>query len=197
MFRLLVINDYAVCQQGEKLAVSPVLASPPEFPYLQTLNPGSMEWFWIILGIVVIVIGIAGSLLPVLPGPPIAYIGLLLQQLRAEKPFSTQFLLIWAGIVVLTIVLDYLVPIWGTKKFGGTNYGVWGCTLGFLLAFWMGPWGVIVGPFLGAFVGELIGGQNSQQSFKAAVGSFIGFLLGSFLKLVACFMMLYYLIKSI
>jgi uncharacterized protein YqgC (DUF456 family) len=104
--------------------------------------------------------------------------------------------LIWAGIVILTLVLDYLVPIWGTKKFGGSKYGVWGCTLGFLAAFWMGPWGVILGPFLGAFLGEMIAGKNSKQSFRAAMGSFIGFIAGSFFKLVACFFMLYYVIQQ-
>ncbi|QEC44964.1 DUF456 domain-containing protein [Pseudobacter ginsenosidimutans] len=156
-----------------------------------------MEWLWIILGFVLIVLGILGSLLPVLPGPPIAWFGLLLQNLRDPNPFSTQFLVIWAGIVIVTIILDYVIPIYGTKKFGGTKYGAWGCTLGFLLAFWMGPWGVIIGPFIGAFVGEMIGGQDSNRSLKAAFGSFIGFLVGSFLKIVVCFMMLWYLIKSI
>ncbi|WEK34827.1 MAG: DUF456 domain-containing protein [Candidatus Pseudobacter hemicellulosilyticus] len=156
-----------------------------------------MEWVWIILGIVLILVGVAGSLLPVLPGPPIAYAGLLVQLFREPDPFSTQFLLIWAGIVVAIVVLDYLVPIWGTKRFGGTKYGAWGCTLGFILAFWMGPWGIIIGPFIGAFVGEMIGGQSTEGSLKAAFGSFVGFLLGAFLKLVACFMMLYYLVKSI
>lgn len=156
-----------------------------------------MEWLWIILGFVLIILGILGSLLPVLPGPPIAWFGLLLQNLRDPNPFTTQFLVIWGGIVVVTIILDYVIPIYGTKKFGGTKYGAWGCTLGFLLAFWMGPWGVIIGPFIGAFVGEMIGGQDSNRSLKAAFGSFIGFLVGSFLKIVVCFMMLWYLIKSI
>jgi uncharacterized protein len=156
-----------------------------------------MEWLWIILGFVLIILGTLGSLLPVLPGPPIAWLGLLLQNLRDPNPFSTQFLVIWGGIVVVTIVLDYVIPIYGTKKFGGTKYGAWGCTLGFLLAFWMGPWGVIIGPFIGAFVGEMIGGQDSNRSLKAAFGSFIGFLVGSFLKIVVCFMMLWYLIKSV
>jgi uncharacterized protein YqgC (DUF456 family) len=156
-----------------------------------------MEWLWIILGIILCIVGIAGSLLPLLPGPPIAYVGLLLQQFREPNPFTSKFLLIWAAIVVVSLVLDYLIPIWGTKKFGGTKYGVWGCTLGFLAAFWMGPWGVIIGPFAGAFVGEMIGGQDSKKSFKAALGSFAGFLLGSFLKLVICFFFLFYIIGSI
>jgi len=155
-----------------------------------------MEWLWFISGILLILTGIAGSLLPMLPGPPIAYAGLLLQQLRGDKPFTTQFLLIKAGVVAIILILDYLIPIWGTKRFGGTKYGIWGCTLGFLLAFWMGPWGVILGPFIGAFIGEMIANQDSRKAFKAAVGSFVGFLFGSLIKIVACFVMLYYVVKT-
>ncbi|SRR5690606_14763990 len=156
-----------------------------------------MEWVWIVLGIILILVAIMGSILPLLPGPPVAYLGLILQQMRDPNPFTARFLWIWAGIVVLALILDYVIPIWGTKRYGGTKYGVWGCTIGFLLAFWMGPLGVIIGPFLGALVGELIGGQDSRKSLRAAWGSFVGFLLGSFLKLVICFMMLYYVIASI
>ena len=156
-----------------------------------------MEWFWIILGIILILGGIAGSLLPLLPGPPVAYVGLLIQQLRPDKPFTSNFLWIWAGVLAIVLILDYMVPIWGTKRFGGTKYGVWGCTLGFILAFWMGPWGVILGPFIGAFAGEMIAKQDSKHALKAAVGSFVGFLFGSLIKIIACFMMLYYVIKSI
>src|SRR5882757_1669686 len=153
-----------------------------------------MEWVWIILGIILVLAGLAGSLLPLLPGPPVAYIGLLIQQLRTDKPFTSNFLLIWAGIIVIILILDYLVPIWGTKKFGGTKYGVWGCTLGFILAFWMGSWGVIIGPFIGAFAGEMIANRDSKQAFKAAFGAFVGFLFSTLIKIIACFMMLYYII---
>jgi hypothetical protein len=161
-------------------------------PYLYT-----MEWTWIILGIILTIIAIAGSVLPLLPGPPIAYVGLLLQQLRTDKPFTTKFLIFWAAVVVLSMILDYLVPIWGTKKFGGTKYGVWGCTLGFIAAFWLGPWGVVIGPLIGAFIGEMIAQDSSRIALKAAFGSFVGFLLGSFLKLVICFFMLYHVVASI
>ncbi len=156
-----------------------------------------MEWSIIILGIILGIVGIAGSLLPALPGPPIAYAGLWLQQLRDPNPFTLKFLLIWGALTLVTMILDYYVPIWGTKKFGGTKYGVWGCTLGFLAAFWMGPWGVIVGPFVGAFLGELLARQNSANALKAAMGSFVGFLTGSFLKLLVCFFMIYYIVMSI
>ena len=156
-----------------------------------------MEWLWISLGILCALLGVVGSFLPLIPGPPIAYAGLLLQQLRPEKQFSTKFLVIWAVIVVVIVVLDYLIPIWGTKKFGGTKYGMWGCTLGFILAFWMGPWGVILGPLIGAFIGEMIAKNDSRHALRAAMGSFVGFLFGSLLKVIVCFVMLYYVIASI
>ena len=156
-----------------------------------------MEWVWIILGLVLCLAGILGSFLPLLPGPPVAFVGLLLQLLRDPDPFSIRFVLLWGGMVALTLILDYYVPIWGTKKFGGTKYGVWGCMLGFLAAFWMGPWGIIIGPVVGAFIGELLAKQHSAHALRAAFGSFVGFLLGSFLKLLACFFMLYYIVLSI
>lgn len=156
-----------------------------------------MEWLLIIAGIVLSIIGIAGSVLPLIPGPPIAFAGLLLQQLRTDAPYSTGFLIFWAAIVIVSLVLDYFIPIWGTKKFGGTKYGVWGCTLGFIAAFWLGPWGIILGPFAGAFIGEMIAQQNSTIALKAALGSFVGFLAGSFLKLIICFFMLYYIVTAI
>jgi len=156
-----------------------------------------MEWLWIILGIILCIVAIGGSILPLLPGPPIAYGGLVLQQLRDPSPFEGRFLLIWCGIVIVTMILDYVIPVEGTKRFGGTKYGVWGCAIGFLAAFWMGPLGVVIGPFVGAFIGELIANQSSANALKAAFGSFVGFLVGSFLKLVVCFFMLYYVITSI
>lgn len=156
-----------------------------------------MEWLWIILGISLVIVGLAGSVLPLLPGPPIAYAGLLIQQFRNPDPFSTKFLLIWAGLVVVSLLLDWVVPAWGTKKYGGSKYGIWGSSLGFLLAFWMGPWGVVIGPFLGAFAGEMIAGQTTKKSLRAAWGSFVGFALGSLLKVILCAVMLYYLITSI
>jgi uncharacterized protein len=156
-----------------------------------------METVWIILGIVCIIGGILGSLLPLLPGTPLAFIGLLVQQLRDPAPFSSRFIWIWAGIVVLSIVLDYLIPVWGTRVFGGTRYGAWGTTLGFLAAFWLGPAGIIIGPFIGAFLGEMVAGQSSGKSLRAAWGSFLGFIAGTLLKLVLCVLMLYYIIHSI
>lgn len=157
-----------------------------------------MELLWIILGAILIIVGFLGAFLPVLPGLPFSYVGLLLLQLTPNPPFSTQFLVIWAVIVVALMILDNMIPIWGTKKFGGSNYGVWGCTIGMVFGmFFFPPFGLILGPLAGAFVGELIGGQQSDKAFKAALGSFAGFLAGTGLKIAAAGAMGFYFFTNI
>ena len=156
-----------------------------------------MDVFWLVLGIVLMLGGIAGCLLPLVPGPPLSYAALLVLQLRAEAPFSLNFLFLWAGLVALVTILDYVIPVYGTKKFGGTQAGVWGCTLGLLVGFWLGPLGIIIGPFAGAFVGEWMADRNSEKALRAAFGSFIGFLAGTILKLVVCCIMAYYFILAV
>lgn len=155
-----------------------------------------MDVLWIVLGIILMLVGLAGCILPFLPGPPLCYLALLIQQLQSTPPYTTKFLLIWAGITLLVTGLDYVIPIYGTKKFGGTKYGMWGCVIGLVAGLWLGPFGLILGPFVGAFVGELIGSATSGIAFRAAVGSFIGFLTGTLLKLIACFVMGWYFVKA-
>ena len=156
-----------------------------------------MDILWTVLGIILMVVGIAGCILPFLPGPPLSFIGLLIQQLKEEPPFTANFLWIWAGITVVITILEYIIPVYGTKRYGGTKYGVWGCTIGLIAGFFFGPLGIIIGPFVGAFIGELIGNNDSDKALKAAFGSFLGFLVGTLLKLIACFVMGYYLIRSL
>jgi uncharacterized protein YqgC (DUF456 family) len=132
-----------------------------------------MDIVWMVLGVVLVLVGIVGSVLPMLPGPPLAFVGLLVQQLRSDAPFSTQQVLIWLAITIVITILDYWVPIYGTKKFGGTQAGAWGATIGLLLGFFLGPWGIILGPFLGALAGELMANQESGKALKAAFGSLV------------------------
>lgn len=156
-----------------------------------------MEIVWIVISGFLILLGIIGCVVPLLPGPPVSYVGLLILQLREEAPFTTKFLIIWAVIVVAISLIDYLVPLYGTKRFGGTRYGVWGCAVGLIIGFWFGPVGIFAGPFLGAFVGEWLGNQTAEKALKAALGSFVGFLFGTVIKLIASVMMLYYFVLSI
>jgi uncharacterized protein YqgC (DUF456 family) len=140
------------------------------------------------------VAGLAGCVLPFLPGPPLCYLALLLQQLQSDPPYTTKFLVIWAVVTAVVTGLDYVIPIYGTKKFGGTRYGMWGCIIGLIAGLWFGPFGIILGPFVGALIGELIANRSSDQALRAAFGSFVGFLAGTLLKLIACFVMIYYFI---
>jgi len=155
-----------------------------------------MDYVWIVLGGVLLLVGILGCLLPVLPGPPLAYLGLLIQQLKSSSPFSTRILIVFLLITIGITVLDYIIPVYGTKKFGGSTFGVWGSTIGLLIGLFFGPMGIIAGPFIGALIGELIATSDPAQALKAATGSFIGFLAGTFLKLVVCLVMAWYWITS-
>ncbi len=157
-----------------------------------------IDIFLIALGIVLLILGLIGCIVPFLPGPPLSYIALLMLQLRTESPFSAWFLIIMALIVIAITVIDYIVPVWGTKKIGGTKYGMWGSTIGLILGlFIFPPWGIIIGPFLGAFVGEIINNQNTNKALKSALGSFLGFVAGTLLKLVTSIVITYYFIVNI
>ena len=155
-----------------------------------------MDVLWLVIGSILLLAGWIGCLLPLLPGPPLAYAALLVLQLREETPFSLGFMLLWLLIVLIVTALDYFIPIYGTQRFGGSKYGVWGCTLGLLAGFWLGPFGIIIGPFAGAFIGEWLAVQKADKAFRAALGSFLGFLAGTFLKLVVCGIITYYFIES-
>jgi uncharacterized protein len=155
-----------------------------------------MDVVYLVLGIILMLVGLAGCVLPFLPGPPLCYLALLIQQLQSSPPYTTNFLLIWAGITLVITALDYVIPLYGTKKFGGTRYGMWGCVIGLIAGLWLGPFGIILGPFFGAFAGELIGNAASGHAFRAALGSFVGFLFGTLLKLIACFVMGWYFIRA-
>ncbi len=156
-----------------------------------------MDIFLIILAGLCLLLSVVGNILPGLPGTPLGYVGLLLLQLTDKVQFSTQFLLIWAAIVVAVQVLDYVVPAWGTKRFGGTKAGVWGSTIGLVVGLFMGPWGIILCPFAGAVIGEMIQGKTTNEALRAGIGSFIGLLAGTIIKMVCCGFMIYYYVEAL
>lgn len=156
-----------------------------------------MEIFLLIVAFLLMLVGIIGCIVPGLPGVPIAYAGLWVAQATDRIDFSWQMLLIWGVVTIVVSVLDYVVPAWGTKQFGGTKYGVWGSTIGVFVGLFLGPWGVIIGPLAGAILGEMLGGKQMEEALKAGWGSFIGLLFGTILKLICCGLMTVALIQAI
>jgi uncharacterized protein YqgC (DUF456 family) len=145
-----------------------------------------MELFLVLLALLLMILGIIGSFLPVLPGPLTSWAGLLVLHFTDGVEMSQTFLIVTLLVAVFIYVLDYIIPALGTKKFGGSKYGIIGTTVGLLVGLiFLGPFGIIIGPFIGAFTGELIhDNENSNRALKAAFGSFIGFLFSTGLKFI-------------
>lgn len=156
-----------------------------------------MDILLLVIAFILMLIGIIGCIVPGLPGTPIAYAGLWVAQATERVDFSWKFLLIWGIVVIVVSALDYIVPAWGTKQFGGTKWGAWGSTIGVFVGLFFGAIGVIIGPLVGAILGELFAGKQLEQAIKAGWGSFIGILFGTIIKLVACGLMTVALIQAI
>lgn len=153
-----------------------------------------MDILIMVLAIILMVGGIAGCVLPILPGAPLAYAGLLLLHFTGLAHFSTAQMIVWLIVVVVLQVVDYITPLLGSKYSGGTSFGNRGCVAGTLLGLFFMPWGIILGPFLGAVAGEMMGGSDFPHAVRAGIGTLIGFLLGTLLKVIVCF---YFLVQGI
>ena len=156
-----------------------------------------MDIFLLVIAFILLIVGIIGCIVPGLPGVPIAYAGLWVAQATERVDFSWQFLLVWGIVVIVISILDYIVPAWGTKRYGGTKWGVWGSTIGVFVGLFFGAIGVILGPLVGAVLGELLAGKAFLDALKAGWGSFIGILFGTVLKLIASGLMTSALIQAI
>ena len=156
----------------------------------------SADLIWAIAGLIILIIGIVFSILPVIPGQVLSWGALLILQLQSNPPFSARFLAIWALITATVTLLDYVVPIWGTKKLGGTKKGMRGATIGLIIGIFFPPFGIIIGPFVGAYIGELIAGKDSKTAFKSGLGSFLGFVAGTMMKLGVSVIMGYYFVVN-
>ncbi len=154
------------------------------------------DYLLLIFGILLIILGIIGCLVPVLPGPPFSFLGILLLNFSRFADFTTSALITLGAIAVAVTILDYIVPVWGTKKFGGSKYGTRGATVGLIVGLFLGPLGIIFGAFIGAFAGEMIFKDDINYALKASMGSLLGFLTGIGLKLAASLIMTYYFIKE-
>jgi uncharacterized protein len=154
------------------------------------------DYLLLITGLILIVLGIIGCLVPVLPGPPLSFVALIMLHFSRFGQFTNTTLIALGTLALAVTILDYIVPIWGTRKFGGSKYGTRGATVGLVIGLFLGPLGIITGPLIGAFIGELIFKDDLKYAIKAGFGSLLGFLTGIGLKLAASFVMTFFFFKE-
>lgn len=131
------------------------------------------------------VLGVMGSFLPVLPGPLTSWVGLLMLHFTTVVPMNKTFLIITFCVALTIWILDYIIPVMGTKRFGGSKAGIIGTSIGLIVGLVAPiPGGIIIGPFCGALIGELISENEFKKAVKAAFGSFLGFLASTFIKFI-------------
>ena len=142
-------------------------------------------------------LGILGSFLPIMPGPPLSWIGLLLLYLTKAVTDDWTFLIITLVVALLVFIMDYIIPSVGAKRFGGSKLGAIGAMVGLVVGLVTPiPFGVIIGPFVGAFIGELMNKSDNKTALRAAFGSFLGFLTGTFLKFLVAIIYLGFFIST-
>ena len=157
-----------------------------------------MDFALILTATFLIILGILGSVLPILPGPPIVFGGLLLVHFSSKHPFTVDSLILFGLLTILSAVIDNVLPIYATKKFNGSKKGVWGSAIGLIIGlFLFPPFGIIIGPMFGAFLGELLDGKSPNNSVKPAFGSLIGFLSSVFLRFALSIIMAYYFVVEL
>jgi len=152
-----------------------------------------MDLLLLIVSLLLCLIGIVGSFLPIIPGPLTSWLGILLLNLTSAVEFNLNFVLITFTVAVSVGILDYIIPILGVKKLGGSRSGQIGTTVGLIVALIiLGPIGIIIGPFMGALLGEMSTNKSIQDSLKPAFGSFIGVIAGSVIKFLISLSFLFF-----
>jgi len=154
-----------------------------------------LDLILLVLGLILCLIGILGSFLPIIPGPVSSWLGILLLYSTSTVEFNLNFILITFTVAISVGFLDYIIPILGVKKLGGTRSGQIGTMIGLILCLiLLGPIGIIIGPFLGALLGEMSTNKSFQDSLKPAFGSFIGVIAGSIIKFLISLSFLFFYI---
>lgn len=141
----------------------------------------------LITGLVLHGLGILGCIVPALPGPLISWLSLFLFFLLPDRSFSTTTLVVTGIAMAAVTALDYVVPILGAKKFGSSKEGVWGGMIGIVVGlFFFPPIGIILGPLIGTIVGDMLAGGTFTKALNSGLGSLIGFIVGTSIKLIYC-----------
>ena len=152
-----------------------------------------MDWsllWWILAGVIVIA-GLVGTVVPVLPGIPLMFTGLvLLAWSTGFEPVGWGTLGVLAALTVISVLIDFLASALGAKRLGASPRAFWGATVGAIVGIFFGLPGIILGPFIGAVSAELIAGRGAMQAGRSGYGVWIGVILGTAAKLAIAFLML-------
>ena len=157
-----------------------------------------MNTLLIIAAILCGIIGLIGSVLPILPGPALSLVGMICAYMTDGSTISQATLWVWGIVTLIVSILDYILPGYFSKMFGGSKAGITGATIGVFVGMFMGPMGIILGPFFGAVAGEMFNQSRTLgEAIKVGFGSLISFIVGSGMKLVVTGMMMYYIWKDL
>jgi hypothetical protein len=153
----------------------------------------------VVIGSLLQLVGLAGCFLPWLAGPPFNFLGLIFLCLaKGWDTFSPAFLIVMAALTLLTMILDYVLPIAGARKYGSTKRGFWAAFLGMVIGvLFLPPFGMIIGAFIGAVVGELSAGKKNVEAMRAGWGVFLGVFVSVVLKLVVSGIMIFFFVKAL
>jgi len=148
---------------------------------------------------ILMVVGLLGVVLPILPGIPLSWLGLFIYAIGTGfERISITTVVIFFILMVLTLILDFVAPMLGARKYKASRFGVFGAFLGFTVGiFVLGIWGIILGPFIGALLGELIARKKPKQALRSALGAFLGFVLGALFKMIVILVMAGFFIASL
>jgi uncharacterized protein YqgC (DUF456 family) len=157
-----------------------------------------MTTTFIILGLILALIGLIGCVLPVIPGPVLSFVSLIILSFAKDwEPFSAVFLIIMAALMILVSVLDYIVPAIGAKKSGASKAGIWLSVIGMIMGiFFFPPWGIFIGAFMGGVIGEILSGQNGKEALKVGWGIFLGNMISIGFKLAYASMVIFFYVKE-
>lgn len=156
--------------------------------------------FAIIIASILIVLGLVGCILPILPGPPLSFIGLIIMAFVRDfsPPITISVLIVLGFLALIAAVLDYIIPAIGAKRYGASRWGVTGSILGmFIGIFFFPPLGILIGSFLGAFLFELFSGKDRRAAFRAGKGVLIGSFLAFTFKLMVSGVITYYFVVAL
>ena len=142
-----------------------------------------MNSFLLIISVILIITGLIGSFIPIIPGPITSWFGLFTLSQIQNFPNNNTLLITTFVIGITIFILDYFIPIIGSKYFGGSKYGIIGTSIGLLIGLISPvPFGIIIGAFLGALIGEILAGKQLSEGLKPAMGSLIGIITSSVIK---------------